>query len=171
MPSVKGVNGETLPVYYGDRAVQEVQRLEKRPLSKLEQRVVAEEGYVPGVYLDTKGIPTSGVGQTGKYTKMSFGESLRAHEEITRKMVPGYDNLPDYLRAELLQSTYRGDLGLSPKARRLFNEGRYQEAADEFLDNAEYKNPDTPQQIKNRIKSVSDAMRRYSDEYSAWRAE
>lgn len=171
MPSVKGVNGETLPVYYGDQAVKEVERVEKRSLSALEKRVVAEEGYVPGVYLDNKGIPTSGVGQTGKWMQKSFGESLRAHEAKTRKMIPNYDNLPDYLRAELLQSTYRGDLGLSPTARRLFNEGKYKEAAVEFLNHEEFKNPDTPQQIKDRIQSVSDAMRRYSDEYSAWRAE
>jgi len=147
--------------YYGKEAIKEVEKIEG-PLSNKEKRIVILEGYVDGVYLDTKGIPTSGVGQTGKYMNMSAKDSIAKHEDKTRKLIPSYKKLPEYLQAELLQATYRGDLGDSPNFRKLFNEGKYEEAATEFLDHKEYKDANTKQQIKERIKAVSDAVLKYA---------
>lgn len=153
-------------VLYGNDAINAVEKLEGRKLSPIEKRVVVLEGFVPDVYLDTKGIPTFGVGQTGEWVDKSFGESFDYHEDLTRKLIKGYDELPEELKAELVQATYRGDLGGSPNTRLLFNEGKYKEAAEEFLNNNEYKAKDTPQSIKDRMFAVAQAMKNYSSESS-----
>lgn len=159
------LKGKQPTKYHGADAIREVEKKEGS-LSYKEKRIVILEGYVDGVYTDTKGIKTSGVGQTGKYMNISVKNSIAKHEEITRKLIPYYNKLPEYLQAELLQATYRGDLGYSPNFIKLFNEGKYKEAAAEFLDHKEYKNANTKQQIKERIKAVSDAVLQYDKEMS-----
>ena len=60
-------------VLYGQDAVDRVRKMERgRKLSKAEDTVIREEGFVDRVYTDTKGVKTFGVGQTGKYMGMPF---------------------------------------------------------------------------------------------------
>ena len=87
-------DGSEVPVLHGDEAVAAIEKLEGRKLSPREVRTVHLEGFVPDVYLDSKGIPTYGVGQTGEWMKKSFGESFKHHEDLTRGMIPSYDKLP-----------------------------------------------------------------------------
>ena len=157
-----GPNGR-VPGWYGDTAVKIVESKEGE-LTPAQKRVVKEEGYVAGPYWDTKKIVTSGVGQTGKWMKKTFKESFEHHEDITRGLTKDYDTLPDYLKSELVQSVYRGDWSGSPTTRKLLAEGSIRKSAKEFLDHEEYLDPRTPQHIKNRIRSVSDALLRYADE-------
>lgn len=125
-----------------------------------EQRFVAlKEGYVDGEYLDHKGIPTRGVGQTGKFMYMSYKEAFSILEEECRKrFIPAYPVLSERLRCVIMSAFYRGDIQQSPRFRKLFNEYKYEEAAKEFLDHKEYKAKNTPKQIKQRIKEVHDAI-------------
>lgn len=125
-----------------------------------EQRFVAlKEGYVDGEYLDHKGIPTRGVGQTGKFMYMSYKEAFSILEEECRKrFIPAYPVLSERLRCVIMSAFYRGDIQQSPRFRKLFNECRYEEAAIEFLDHKEYKAKNTPKQIKQRIKEVHDTI-------------
>jgi len=143
---------------YGEDAIRKVSANEGRELSLAERRVVMEEGFVDGEYLDTKGIRTGGVGQTGEWMDKSFGESFQHHKERARKRVPRLDELPEALRAELIQAEYRGDLGLSPTAVKHLNAGNYKKASVEFLNNDEYRNPNTSTGIKSRMKAVADAL-------------
>jgi GH24 family phage-related lysozyme (muramidase) len=149
-------------VLQGEQAVQHVSQMEGRPLSPKEARVIQLEGYVPYTYLDTKNVPTYGVGQTGKWMDKPFSETFAKHEDRARKAIAKYDELPEYLQAEIVQAEYRGDLGSSPTFRKLFNKGKYKEAAKEFLNHEEYLNPDTPDQIKRRIESVAKAVAHYA---------
>ncbi len=125
-----------------------------------EQRFVAlKEGYVDGEYLDHKGIPTKGVGQTGKFMYMSYKEAFSILEEECRnKFIPAYPLLSEHLRCVIMSAFYRGDIQQSPRFRKLFNEYKYAEAAVEFLNHKEYKAKNTPKQIKTRIKEVHDAI-------------
>lgn len=150
-------------VYYGSEAVREVEKREGK-LTPAQKRVVREEGFVDGLYKDTKGIVTSGVGQVGEFINKGFKASYEEHVNRTRGMTKDFDKLPDYLKEELIQSTYRGDWSGSPMTRDIFNSGGYKAAAREFLNHEEYLKPDTPQHIKDRIKSVSDALLRYAEE-------
>lgn len=150
-----------LRTYHGNDAVREVEKMEGRKLTPEEIKVVHHEGFVSGQYKDTKGITTSGVGQTGQYMGMPFSQVYQLHEDRVRKRIPDYDMLPDFLRAELMQAEYRGDLGGSPRTIQLINAGLYDRAASEFLNNAEYRSSKTPASIKRRMKDVADALRKY----------
>ena len=145
-------------VYYGKEAVKKVEEKEGRKLSYAERRVVEEEGYVPEVYKDTKGITTYGVGQTGKYMGMSFDETFQEHLNQARKLVPSFDTLPEAVQAELVQSAYRGDLGGSPNALKKLNAGDYEGFAKEFLNNEEYKDEKTSSGIKKRMEKVASTV-------------
>lgn len=148
-------------VLHGKQAIAAIEKKENRELSYKEKRVVELEGYVDGIYTCTKGIKTTGVGQTGKWLTKTFKESFEHHEDLTRKLIPSYDELPETLQAELVQSTYRGDLGGSPNAVALFNKGKYIASAQEFLRNAEYEDEDTPKQIKDRLVATAKAIGLY----------
>lgn len=139
-------------IYRGLDAVEAVERLEGRKLSPIEAELVMEEGYSTGNYLDTKGVTTSGVGQTGKFQGKPFGEVFQTFEQETRKLIPAYDSLPEYAQSALMLAAYRGDLQQSPKFRKLFNAGEYEAAADEFLDNDDYR------QAKKRGTGVAKRM-------------
>ena len=151
-------NTKKAKTLHGKQAIAAIEKKEDRKLSYKERRVVMLEGYVDGVYTDTKGIKTSGVGQTGKWLKKSFEQSFKYHEQLTEKLVPSYNGLEEALQAELVQSTYRGDLGLSPNAVALFNKGNYTDAARAFLRNNEYEDEFTPKQIKERMLATAKAM-------------
>lgn len=75
-----------------------------------------------------------------------------------RQAIPEFDNLPLKARQHLLGSWFRGSLSGSPKTIGLINEGKWQEASDEFLNNDEYRNT-TLGGVKNRMKATSDAIR------------
>ena len=144
-------------LFYGNEAIAQVEAREGE-LTMAQKRVVGVEGFVSVPYLDSKDVPTIGVGQTKEYMGKTFKESFKIHEDKTRKFIPKYDNLPPEVQAELVQATYRGDLGGSPKFVELFNQGKYKEAADEFLDNDEYRETEHDG-IKDRMKAVAKAVR------------
>jgi len=149
---------------YGKEAKRQVANELGRPLTYTEGRIVEEEGYVADEYLDTKGVRTKGVGQTGDWIEKGFPAALKHHVDRARRRVPTIDGLPEYLQAEMVQSEYRGDLGGSPTAVGHFNAGRYEEAAQEFLNHSEFTDPATSPGIKARIQATSDAIRRYGQE-------
>jgi len=151
-------------VYHGAQAVDEVTKNVGRPLTPMEKRVVEVEGYVPEMYLDTKLVPTVGVGQTGEWVDKTFPEALQHHVDRVKRRVKTYDDLPDYLKTELVQSEYRGDLGGSPTALKHINAGNFGAAAAEFLNHSEYNDPNTSSGIKDRIRSTARALWRRHNE-------
>lgn len=125
-------------VYHGAQAVQKVSENLGRPLTLAEQRVVEEEGYDALPYYDTKGILTQGVGQTGEWIEKGFEAAFEHHVDRAINRIPNFNELPEYLQAELVQAEYRGDLGQSPKFVDLFNQEFYNTASSEFLNHKEY---------------------------------
>ena len=162
LTALKPVKPQT---YYGQDAIKQVESNEGRKLSLAERRTVEEEGYVAGYYKDDKGIETGGVGQTGKWKGKTFTETFKAHEEDARRMVKNFDKIPEYLQAELIQITYRGDLRQSPNTRKLINQGKYKEAAKELLDNKEYKSRKSKGDdgVTKRLEDLHDAMIKFAN--------
>ena len=117
------------------------------------------EGYSDEIYYDSKGIPTTGVGQTGRYAEMGYPDVFRIEKARLIRYTPTLSTLPEHVQDALIVANYRGDWKQSPKARKLFKDGRYAEAAEEYLDNAEYRNEETPAQIKKRFEYVAEAIR------------
>ena len=75
-----------------------------------------------------------------------------------RQAIPEFDNLPLEARQHLLGSWFRGSLSGSPKTIGLINEGKWDEASQEFLDNDEYRNT-TLGGVKKRMNATANAMR------------
>lgn len=123
--------------YAGAAAVKKVEELEGF-LDPIQKHVVIHEGYVDGVYEDSKKIKTSGVGQTGRYMDMSFKESYDEFVTLTKNYIPDYDNLSEKQQMSLLSLAYRGDLKLSPTFRDHVNAGEFEKASIELLDHEEY---------------------------------
>lgn len=142
----------------GNAAVRAVEELMGRELDRNEKKLVIAEGYSPNLYLDSKDIITRGVGQTAEYLDKSFDEVLDAKDKQLRTYLPDYDLYTDRLKDALFSNNYRGSLGQSKNTRELINQGKFKEAAYEFLDNDEYRNPETSQGIKNRFEETHKAL-------------
>jgi GH24 family phage-related lysozyme (muramidase) len=90
-----------------------------------------------------------------------FDADYGKHLQKTINMIPDLDKHPANVQAALVSGTYRGHVGGSPKFRKLFNAGKYTEAADELLDNAEYKSSATAKGVKNRMSRDANIIRDY----------
>jgi len=92
--------------------------------------------------------------QADAYFEKDFSQKLAA----ARKAIPKFDDLTDELKIEIVQGFFRGDLSGSPKTLALINQGKFAEASEEFLNNKEYRSPDTTQGVKRRMERISDAL-------------
>lgn len=110
------------------------------PLTPEMVQIIADEGFSAGTYKDDsrRKVETQGVGQTGNHIgKNFFTEVYPEYVERARRLVSNYDEMPASLRSAVLSGVYRGDLG--PKTAKLLEEERWEEAAAEYLDHAEYR--------------------------------
>jgi|TARA_B110000908_G_C10077965_1_gene368199 GH24 family phage-related lysozyme (muramidase) len=149
-------------ILHEDKAVAHVAGMLGRDLTPMEERVVRLEGFATEAYTDDskEKVPTIGVGQTGEWMDKSFPEALEHHVNLTRRMIPEFDNLSPELQIELVQATYRGDLGQGIDTRALINAGDFTGAAKEFLNNDNYREESTSQQIQDRMYAVNQALLR-----------
>lgn len=144
IPEAKGAFGVGEPIDASNLSIpssEAVQAVEKREGSlTAEQRIVVdEEGYRDKPYKDTKGVVTTGVGQTGKWAKKTFKETFDAHRADAVRLIPDLDKMPEDVRGYLISATYRGMLQKSPKTVSLINAGKYKEAAVEYLNAKDYR--------------------------------
>ena len=108
-------------------------------LTEVQKHIVVEEAYVNGFYEDDVGVKTGGVGQTGEFLSKTFKESFEAHEDKARKLFKEYDNFDEDMQKGVMSAVYRGDAKSKYKWVKLVNKGEFEKAADEFLDNDEYR--------------------------------
>jgi len=143
----------------GKDAIKEVIREYGREITQEMVPIIEWEGYATAPYKDTKGVETVGVGQTGRYASLPYPEVFHIFKKKLLRYTPELPSLPDSVQDALLVANYRGTWQQSPKTRALFSEGLYTEAADEYLDNDEYRDPETPEQIRSRFEYVAEAIR------------
>ena len=76
------------------------------------------------------------------------------------KAIPKFNNLSENLRKNIVSSWYRGSLSGSPKTIELINQGKFKEAAKEFLNNNEYRNAVERERagIRPRMEATSKAL-------------
>ena len=146
--------------YHGREAVRKVREVYGDAITPLMVPIILAEGYSEGRYLDTKGIPTYGVGQTARYSHLPFPEVFNAKLQQLTSVVKDYDHLPRRVQEALILAHYRGDWFGSPQTARLFSLGKYEEAAKEFLDNDEYRSSviNGPDGIKKRFETIAKAL-------------
>jgi GH24 family phage-related lysozyme (muramidase) len=145
--------------------------------SILTRRLISEEEFRAEPYQATKGekFLTIGYGHYGpdvkegqKLTKKQALDLLKKDINdrlpAIRKAIPSFDNFSDDLKVEIAQSWFRGGISGSPKTLDLINQGKFKEAASEFLNNEEYRTAKERGRagVIPRMEAVSTAL---EDEY------
>ena len=142
---------------------------------ELYEQLKEEEGLRNETYIPTRGdVPTIGYGHTGEHAKPGayisdkaaegiLKKDIQVREKPIKKLLPEFDVYPTELQVPLASSYFRGSLGGSPKTVQLINERKYSEAADEFLDNDEYRNAKARGRagIRPRMERTSNALRKF----------
>tara|TARA_R110000751_G_C13563312_1_gene457745 strand:- start:54 stop:551 length:498 start_codon:yes stop_codon:yes gene_type:complete len=125
-----------------------------------------EEGYTMG----------HGFYGVGEHDTITEADSLvRLEKEIStrlvrlKKEIPNFDKFPEWLRVPIMSEAYRGSIFGSPDTMKLINQGKYGEAAIEFLDNDEYRTAEEKDKagIIPRMEAVRDALIRFQSEKDA----
>lgn len=141
----------------------------------LYKELKAQEGMLETTTVPTRGdVPTIGHGHTGdraipgaKITEDEASQLLKQdiydrRPEIHRLM-PEFEVYPPELQVPLASSHFRGSLGGSPKTLEHINNGEFIQAADEFLDNDEYRDAESRGRagIRPRMEKTSNALRKF----------
>ena len=133
MPKEKPNDSESVEMYKETIRKEEGLRLEKyKPVETEEHFTIGYGHYGP----DVDGM--------GKITKQQAEDLL--DKDVTQRvseinnLMPDFNSFPDSARDAIFSEYYRGSIAQSPKTVKLINEGKYAEAAREFLNNEEYKN-------------------------------
>lgn len=114
---------------------------------------------------DLKGNPiTKDTKITEEEADQMLREDLDSRMKEIKKAYPNFESYPVDLQLQITQSYYRGTLTPkhSPKTRRLINQGKFKEAATEFLNNEEYRTAKKKGRagIRDRMEDVAAALRR-----------
>lgn len=140
--------------------------------SKIKEEIRSAEGFRSEAYIPTKGdVLTIGFGFTEGVKPGDTMTREQAEERLTeevnsrltniRNKITDFDKFPEDAQVAMFSSWYRGSLSGSPKTISLINEGKYDLAADEFLNNDEYKNAVSRGRrgIRARMEKTADAIR------------
>ena len=105
---------------------------------------------------------------TVEQAQKNLAEDVKIRLEEIQDLIPNFSNLSDQLQLALFSEYYRGSVRQSPKTVKLINEGKFSEAAAEFLDNDEYRNAvgRNRRGIRKRMKRVFNLLRREGTEDS-----
>ena len=131
-------------------------QVETKPSEGFEQalakRLISLEGFEDTAYRATKGeeFLTIGYGHYGPDVKENqkvteqqaldlLYSDIRERLPAIKESIPVFDDLSQQLQVEIAQSWFRGGMSGSPKTINLINEGKFEEASREFLDNEEYR--------------------------------
>lgn len=129
--------------YHGKLAVQMASDFYGKPIEEMSpaaRHIIMEEGFSADPYEDTKGITTQGVGLTGEFEgKDFFEEVVPVFEKRAAMITPAYPNLPPHVQEAIFSAVYRGDLAPKHKTAKLIQEGKWAEAAKEYLNHGDYK--------------------------------
>ena len=137
-------------------------------------RLKTEEGFEDEAYkLEGEEYFTIGYGHYGsdveegqKITKKEAEELLRYDVQTRmpqiKSAIKNFDDLSRELQVEIAQSWFRGGIAGSPKTIALINEGKWEEASKEFLDNNEYRTTKL-RGVKRRMKGLSDMLKKEAD--------
>ena len=142
---------------------------------QLHYELKKDEGFSPETEIPTPGdVPTIGHGHTGSYAKPGakmtpqeagalLKNDINLREPELKRLMPAFNDFPPELQVPLASSHYRGSLGGSPKTLAHINAGEFEKAADEFLDNNEYRNAEARGRagIRPRMERTSNALRKF----------
>ena len=142
---------------------------------KVADMLVKREGKYPRMYKDIYGYPTIGIGHLVKPHEMKKYKNavLTPHEMYTlmyadinekltliRRDFPKFDSYPEKLKMLIVDGYFRGDLSGSPATKKLIRMGKFKQAANEYLDNVEYRQSvKAGTGVAKRMKQNADILR------------
>jgi GH24 family phage-related lysozyme (muramidase) len=145
------------------------------------------EQKILGVYKDSKGLATIGHGHLvtkespkifsqlnispdvlsgkGRLTPEQAEKLLQRDVETrlptVKKLAPDFENYSSELQAELASETFRGMTGKSPKAMQHLRAGKYEDAANEYLNASEYREAKAKKLgTAKRMENLANAIRK-----------
>ena len=99
---------------------------------------------------------------TKEQAQLLFNSDIVDYINYAVKLSPKFETYSSNLRKHIVSATYRGSWGGSPKTRQLLQEGKFEEASKEFLNNDEYRAAKKPGSNKRgvalRMEAVADAI-------------
>ena len=150
-------------IFIGTDAVKEAKKVYGDRITPEMESLIIDEGFSTQPYRDTKGNVTVGVGQTDTFANMSFPDVYKIKAEQAASTINNWEDVPSNVKEAIISSNYRGDWLRSVKTINLFNQGRYEEAANEFLNNADYRQAKRDKTgIAARFERTADAIRSMS---------
>jgi GH24 family phage-related lysozyme (muramidase) len=142
----------------GQAAISKVEAAEGK-LDSTEKFILHHEGFSEQAYLDTKGIETSGVGQTGAFQGKPFKGVVDTFKARAKSAIYKLITVPQNLQDNIISAFYRGSMSGSPKTVALINKGDFSAAAKEFLNNQEYRNAlKSGSGVADRMEQVAKAL-------------
>ena len=84
-------------------------------------------------------ILSGGMPLSNSQMQKLFDYDIKSKINLARRKVKNFDNLPKSAQNAVVDGFFRGDLSGSPKTLRLMNSGDFRAAAEEYLNNAEYR--------------------------------
>ena len=149
-----------------DAFINIIKYYEGKPILKAKKPVKGDPytiGY--GRTRDLEGNPiTKDTTITEEEADQMLREDLGARMKEIKRAYPNFESYPAELQLQITQSYYRGTLTPkhSPRTRELINQGKFKEAATEFLDNEEYRTAKKRGRagIRDRMEDVAAALRK-----------
>ncbi len=68
-----------------------------------------------------------------------FTHDINIYIKRTKNLFPSYDSYPDYIKMALVSSVYRGEMESGHETVKLINEGKWREAAVEYINRKDYR--------------------------------
>ena len=97
---------------------------------------------------------------TVEQAEKDLRKNIKIKLEGAKKGIKNFNSLSNDLKKYIVSSWYRGSLSGSPLTRELINAGKFEKAADEFLNNAEYRAAvESGSGVAARMEAVAEALR------------
>ena len=106
-----------------------------------------------------KGNIKTGDTITEEQAEKLLDKDLKEKYALAKRLMPKFDTFSAPMQQQILSSVYRGSLSGSPKTIKLINEGKFSEAAKEFLNNNEYRKSVAEETgVAPRMEAVASAL-------------
>ena len=137
-----------------DKFTNQIIRDEGKPFLKATKVFDDEKNFTIGYGRNNASIK-EGDTITKEQAEKNLAEDVEVRLEEIQDLIPNFANISEPLQIALFSEYYRGSVRQSPKTVALINQGRFQEAAAEFLNNDEYRNA-----VKRKRKGIRERMLR-----------
>jgi GH24 family phage-related lysozyme (muramidase) len=143
-----------------NKFLKKVKEEEGKPFLEATIATEGEKNYTIGYGRSNKNIK-KGDKITLEQANQYLEEDVNIRIKEIQNAIPNFNNFSENLQLALFYEWYRGSLVQSPKTRKLINQGKLKEAADEFLDNDEYRDAVKRKRsgIREGMENVAKALR------------